>query len=82
MNVARPEEVLAALLRHRSAVSSAGPSDAAPSRWESGVRPSMGTVGDAYDDAMCESLSGTLECELLAVVASAHRQRHAWHVFG
>jgi putative transposase len=25
----------------------------------------MGSVGDAYDDAMCESLFATLECELL-----------------
>jgi putative transposase len=25
----------------------------------------MGTVGDAYDNAMCESFFGTLECELL-----------------
>lgn len=30
-----------------------------------GVRPSMGSVGDAYDNAMCESFFGTLECELL-----------------
>jgi hypothetical protein len=30
-----------------------------------GVRPSMGSVGDAYDNAMCESLFATLECELL-----------------
>jgi putative transposase len=30
-----------------------------------GVRPSMGTVGDAYDNAMCESFFGTLECELI-----------------
>jgi putative transposase len=30
-----------------------------------GVRPSMGTVGDAYDNAMCESFFATLECELL-----------------
>jgi putative transposase len=29
------------------------------------VRPSMGSVGDAYDDAMCESFFGTLEAELL-----------------
>ena len=26
----------------------------------------MGTVGDAYDNAMCESFFATLECELLA----------------
>jgi len=33
---------------------------------EAGVRPSMGSVGDAYDNAMCESFFSTLECELLA----------------
>ena len=32
---------------------------------EAGIRPSMGSVGDAYDNAMCESFFGTLECELL-----------------
>jgi len=32
---------------------------------EAEVRPSMGTVGDAYDNAMCESFFATLECELL-----------------
>jgi putative transposase len=32
---------------------------------ESRVRPSMGSVGDAYDNAMCESFFATLECELL-----------------
>jgi putative transposase len=32
---------------------------------EAGVRPSMGSVGDAYDNAMCESVFATLECELL-----------------
>ena len=30
-----------------------------------GVRPSMGTVGDAYDNAMAESFFATLECELI-----------------
>jgi putative transposase len=29
------------------------------------VQPSMGTAGDAYDNAMCESFFGTLEAELL-----------------
>jgi putative transposase len=29
------------------------------------VRPSMGSVGDAYDNALCESFFATLECELL-----------------
>lgn len=33
---------------------------------EMGVRPSMGTVGDAYDNAMAESLFASLECELIA----------------
>lgn len=32
---------------------------------EAGVRPSMRSVGDAYDNAMCESFFATLECELL-----------------
>lgn len=32
---------------------------------EAGVRPSMGSVGDCYDNAMCESFFATLECELL-----------------
>jgi len=32
---------------------------------EANVRPSMGSVGDAYDNAMCESFFATLECELL-----------------
>ncbi len=35
-----------------------------------GVRPSMGTVGDAYDNAMAESFFATLECELIA--------HHSW----
>lgn len=30
-----------------------------------GVRPSTGSVGDAYDNALCESFFATLECELL-----------------
>lgn len=32
---------------------------------DAGVRPSTGSVGDAYDNAMCESFFATLECELL-----------------
>jgi hypothetical protein len=35
-----------------------------------GVRPSMGTVGDACDNAMAESFFATLECELI--------DRRAW----
>jgi putative transposase len=30
-----------------------------------GVMPSVGSVGDAYDNAMAESFFATLECELL-----------------
>jgi len=33
---------------------------------EVGVRPSMGSVGDCFDNALCESFFATLECELLA----------------
>ena len=40
---------------------------------DAGVRPSMGSVGDAYDDAPCESFFATLECELPA------RSRFASH---
>jgi len=32
---------------------------------EAGVRPSMGTVGNCFDNALCESFFATLECELL-----------------
>jgi putative transposase len=32
---------------------------------DAGVRPSMGSVGDCYDNAMCEAFFATLECELL-----------------
>jgi putative transposase len=41
---------------------------------DAGVRPSMGSVGDAYDNALCESFFATLECELL------DRRRFATHV--
>lgn len=33
---------------------------------KAGVRPSMGSVGDCFDNAMCESFFATLECELLS----------------
>lgn len=32
---------------------------------EAGVRPSVGSVADCYDNAMCESFFATLECELI-----------------
>jgi len=46
---------------------------------EAGVVQSMGSVGDAYDNALCESFFATLECELLdrqsfRTVAEARRK--------
>jgi putative transposase len=32
---------------------------------KAGIRPSTGSVGDCYDNAMCEAFFATLECELL-----------------
>ena len=32
---------------------------------QAGVRPSMGSVGDCYDNAVCESFFASLECELI-----------------
>jgi len=40
---------------------------------QAGVRPSMGSVGDCYDNALCESYFATLERELL------DRHRFATH---
>ena len=57
----RPEDVI-----HHSDQGSQFTSTAFGKRCrEMGVRPSMGSVGDAYDNAMCESFFATLECELL-----------------
>jgi putative transposase len=42
---------------------------------EAGIRLSMGSVGDCYDNAMCESFFATLECELLDRTSfRTHRQ--------
>ena len=32
-----------------------------------GIRPSMGSRGDCYDNAMCESFEATLECEFVGI---------------
>ena len=52
---------------------------------EAGVRPSMGSVGDAYDNAMAESFFATLECVLLrtygASAPSSHLGLEAVHGF-
>ena len=47
---------------------------------EAGVRPSMGSVGDAYDNAMAESFFSTLEAELLSRrrFVSQAEARMAW----
>ena len=44
---------------------------------EIGVRPSMASVGDAYDNAMAESFFATLECELLNRRRFRLTSRHA-----
>jgi putative transposase len=45
---------------------------------ELGVRPSTGSVGDAYDNAMAEAFFATLECELLQRRRFASHARPAW----
>jgi putative transposase len=45
------------------------------------VRPSMGSVGDCYDNAMCESFFATLECELLAKHSFRNRSAARRSVF-
>lgn len=46
---------------------------------QAGVRPSMGSLGDCYDNALCESFFATLECELLdrRSFRSLEEARHA-----
>jgi putative transposase len=46
---------------------------------EAGVQPSMGSVGDCYDNALCESFFATLECELLdrVTLRTPHEARTA-----
>lgn len=46
-----------------------------------GVRPSMGSVGDCFDNAMCESFFATLECELLDRTRFATRAEARLAVF-
>ena len=40
---------------------------------QAGVRPSMGSVGDCYDNALCESFFASLECEWLVRRRFANR---------
>ena len=48
---------------------------------EQGIRPSMGSVGDCYDNAMCESFFATLECELLNRVRFVDRAEAELAIF-
>lgn len=48
---------------------------------QAGVRPSMGSVGDCYDNAMAESFFATLECELLDQYRFAHPDQARRAVF-
>ena len=46
---------------------------------QAGVRPSMGSVGDCFDNAMAESFFATLECELLERRSfKTQAPRHPW----
>jgi putative transposase len=45
------------------------------------VRPSMGSVGDCFDNALCESFFATLECELLDREQFANRVEARLKVF-
>jgi putative transposase len=48
---------------------------------QAGVRPSMGSVGDAYDNAMCGSFFATLECEMLGRERFGNRAAAKMKVF-
>ena len=48
---------------------------------EAGVRPSMGSAGDCYDNAMCESFFATLECELIERTTFATKSEARLSVF-
>ncbi|MBC7220928.1 IS3 family transposase [Candidatus Bipolaricaulota bacterium] len=49
--------------------------------WEAGIRLSMGSVGDSYDNALCKSFLATMECELLDRQAFATRDEARQAVF-
>jgi len=46
-----------------------------------GIVPSMGSVGDAYDNAMAESFFATLECELIDREHFATREEARTKIF-
>ena len=43
---------------------------------EAGIEPSVGSVGDSYDNALAETINGLYKAEALALVRS-RRVRHA-----
>lgn len=48
---------------------------------KAGIRPSMGSVGDCYDNALCESFFATLECELIDRVTFKNRKDAEMQIF-
>lgn len=48
---------------------------------EAGISPSMGSVGDAYDNAVAESFFATLECELIDRTTFRNRTEARMAVF-
>lgn len=48
---------------------------------EANVRPSMGTAGDCFDNALCESFFATLECELIDRSTFCNREQARQAVF-
>jgi putative transposase len=49
--------------------------------WEAGIVASMGSVGDCFDNALCESFFATLECELLDRRTFRNRNEAKLHIF-
>ena len=48
---------------------------------KAGVRPSTGSVGDCFDNALCESFFATLECELIDQVTLRNRTEARLEIF-
>ena len=48
---------------------------------DAGMRPSMGSVGDCYDNALFESFFATLECELIECTSFVTRSEARLSVF-
>ncbi len=48
---------------------------------DAGILPSMGSVGDCYDNAMAESFFASLECELIDVTDFRSRNEAKSEIF-